>query len=222
MDPEELRRVELAFERGQRAREQEFTGFRVHAAVLARSFDPCDVADRQREHPPANADRHLVGIARCRSARHRRHDIVDRGRGGCDLERELGDAPLGDPSPHAAQAKRNALPLHRLDEAIDGFQLERRQGEFRMRGHDHEAGPAIGLAQRLDVAGLRHVDVEQDEIGPQFPDLQSRLHGAGRFVDGFELADGLELRAKLAPSRFIARRDQHAQSTSGSCRHSAK
>ena len=94
---------------------------------------------------------------------------MDRRRRGCDLERELGDAPLSDPAPDATQGKRNALPLHRLDEAIDGFQLERRQGEFRMRGHDYEAGCAIGLAQSLDVAGLRHVDVEQDEIGSESP-----------------------------------------------------
>jgi hypothetical protein len=96
--------------------------------------------------------------------------------------------------------------MDRLEDVIQGVHLERIDGVLIMRGHEHDRWHSIRPhgAHDAESIELRHLDVEEDEVGPQGPDPLHRCDAIATLVDHLHVASVFEQRAQVAAChRFI-------------------
>jgi hypothetical protein len=183
----------------------------VNADVVPGGLDAIDVAhgDEAVAFPGGyrHAGRRAAWTSRARAVRLRpgRGPLADRApwrgrltfvRPGQAKERLEGGGIEGGRAGGAAASAPNggpkALVLERLQDVVDGVDVERAEGVFVVRGDEYDGRPALGRdpVEDLETVQPRHLDIQEDQVGVQVLDASDgvvpvgalRYHGDGPVV----------------------------------------
>jgi hypothetical protein len=117
-----------------------------------------------------------------------------------------------------AQRQSQPLALHRLHEAVHGFERKRAQRKLRMRGHDDEAR-RVDPAQRVDRGRSRQVEVEEYEVGCNLAELDGSLSRGSGVLHALRQLERIEQLAELSPRNVVAFDHEHTQPVRAACSH---
>ena len=112
-----------------------------------------------------------------------------------------GGGVRADHSHRAHDGPRETLRLHRLEQIIEGVDLEGPDRVPVVRGHKNRAGRIFKGVEQLEAAAAGHLDVEEQQLGPEFRD--------GREGGGLvrRLAHELQIRADLDETPQVLARE---------------
>jgi hypothetical protein len=79
--------------------------------------------------------------------------------------------------PRPLEGGEEPARAERLEQVVDGLELERRDRVVIEGGREDDGGDDLELSQSrhdLDARGLRHLDVQEDHVGAEAPDRLDR------------------------------------------------
>jgi hypothetical protein len=196
VNPHEDLRIELRLDFGQRLLLQVLLAAGVEAHVVVAGLDEVERVDVDDVDLGAVADEDALGGAALADRRTQRGDRRHR-----RLPRR--------PQPHARDRLGEPLGAHRLQQIVDGVDLERAHRELVVRGaEDHRRG-AADQVDDLEAVELRHLHVEEHEIGRQLGDRLHRLEAVGALGDDFDAGHVRQVLAQhLARERLVVDDDR--------------
>ena len=109
--------------------------------------------------------------------------------------------------------------VHRLEQVIDGVDLERLDGVLVEGGDEHQRRRLLLLAfeqapGHLEPAQPGHLDVEEDQVRLVTVDGGQRLDAVARLRHDFHVAELLELVAQLVARELLVVTTMHAKRAS--------
>ena len=81
-----------------------------------------------------------------------------------------------------------ALAPERLEDVVDGAHVERTQSVMVVRGHEHDRGDPVraDALEDAEAVEIRHLDVEEHEVGPELLDRDDGLATVAALPDDLD------------------------------------
>ena len=119
--------------------------------------------------------------------------------------------------PHALasplEGDGNALGSDRLQEVVDGVDLKGLDRVLVEGGHEDHGLVSPQELENLEAADLRHLDVQEEEVGPQLVDRLDRLEAVAALRHDLHLLLATEVLPQDRPGRLLVVHDDHAERT---------
>ena len=198
VDAHEAPRIEQHLEFGQALVLQPRLATRADAHVIVLRLDDVDIKGCHHVHLRAVADQHPFERPAAGGGLPQ-HGVHGRRRGGSGA--------------CARVRQRDVEPLlaERLEQVIDRVHLERLDGVL-LEGGDEDDSRGQCRArqfQHFKPVQLRHLDVEEHQVGPQFGDRLDRFEAVGAFADNVDVGMKAEVFAQYPARKLFVVDDDH-------------
>ena len=133
--------------------------------------------------------------------------------GGRALARSAAGTGPGAPLPFARPRERLGQPLvrERLEQVVDRVHLERPQRELVVRRDEDHRHVAAHQLEHLEAVELRHLHVEQQDVGARVAQRLDRLESVRALRQHDDVAHRLERLPQRQPRRLLVVDDHDVQ-----------